>query len=153
MKLQVLLQIEDGNAANTTIEVASHENGAIFITAPSLSAAEELLKEAEEPLKEKLATWEPAEVDHQEAATEEDEENKLKELATIYESTTEGKKFIKDLETANKFVEKKKVKLIKLIELLFLAKEYDNRLISGSYDLAAYSYWKGYKAAKKVGKK
>lgn len=160
MKHTIVMIIEDGNLQKVEACAFSKNSANIYIYAGSFLQAQNLLQQGKELATQAVQNWKPEDTQNEAPALDPKqfyvnkssyEENQ--KAAQEYESSLEGKRFIKRLEEAKKFLFRQGKNCIYIQQLNYLSSKYFNNLIDGSLDLIALAYKKGYTDGKTATKK
>lgn len=155
MKYVVSFIVEDEKEKHLSVEAFGTDSAAIFITAPTLPEAKNLLPAGEEMARAAMRKWKPAAEKPIEDTLHGDKTAIRKTIAqmeadkTAYEATAEGGRFAKTLDNAVEFTLKHCGYGVRLSQLNYLANRFQNNLIDGSFSLFSLGFRQGYSKGKK----
>lgn len=157
MKRIITMIIEDGTQATVEATACSNEGGNVFITASTLQEAQALIAIGAAQLTEAIKDWQPVEEvpaqDQKHYVLHTSSIEEMQEAAKEYEESPAGRRFVKTIEKAKKFMLKHSKGSLHTMQLNYLVNKHDNSLLNGSFDLTALAYRTGYNAGKAAAKK
>ena len=145
MRYVVTMIINDGRPSEVDIHATCTERAVIHITAKTLQEGADILKDAEEKAKNAARDWKPVEKKEAPKPTKTREE-----FIEEYEATTDGKRFLKQIENSRTLEEKYGFGGLRMSQVDYLATKHRNNLINGVTDLYALGYKSGFDKAKKL---
>lgn len=129
-------------------EAVSQEDAVIFITAPTMQAAQDLIPEGEARAAAACENWKPEEAPQD---PPQDPRKERQERMQYFESSGHGKRFLRSIELSKDFVGKKHGSGLLADEVFYLSDrtQSDGRIITTLFDVYCLAFRKGYTTAQK----
>lgn len=136
--------IDEERRQTVTADALSKENAAIFITAPTMPDALELIPEGEALAAAACENWKPEEA-------RQDPRKERQERMHYFESSGHGKRFLRSMELSKDFIGKKNGCSLLADEVFYLLDktEKTGHLVQTIFDVYCLAFRKGYTTAQK----
>lgn len=129
-------------------EALSQEDAVIFITAPTMQAAQDLIPEGEAQAAAACEKWKPEEAPQD---PPQDPREERQERMQYFESSGHGKRFLRSIELSKDFIGKKNGCSLLADEVFYLLDktEKTGHLVQTIFDVYCLAFRKGYTTAQK----
>ena len=156
MRRILTMIIEDGNKASKEVNAFSKDSATVFIKAQTLQEALPLLEEGMEEAGKLCTIWEPTEQEQEQEekpqkhyALKRVAQEDIQEYLEEYAATTKGRNFIKSLEKAKTFRQKRDCGGLVVSQFNYLLMLTEKNTFDGLLAMYDLSYRRGYNKAVK----